>query len=136
MASESGEISLRNFWTGEEVQVLKGENLDNVYKVDFKNHIIAGSGQDRRLSIYNLKNNSHFHVLTDFLIYSVGLSPDGTLALFPYKQNNDMKLISTKDGSTLKIFTDLTATLNRIIFLNNHTVLTSSDENQIVEWIF
>jgi len=136
MASESGEISLRNFWTGEEVQVLKGENLDNIYKVDFKNHIIAGSGQDRRLSIYNLKDNSHFHILTDFLIYSVGLSPDGTLALFPYKQNNDMKLISTKDGTTLKIFTDLTATLNRIIFLNNHTALTSSDENQIIEWIF
>jgi hypothetical protein len=47
-----------------------------------------------------------------------------------------MKLISTKDGTTLKIFTDLTATLNRIIFLNNHTALTSSDENQIIEWIF
>jgi hypothetical protein len=42
--------------TGKLLKELKGLNVDNVYKVDYKKGIISGAGQDRRGSLYDVNS--------------------------------------------------------------------------------
>jgi len=54
VADESGELHIFATKNGALLNSLIGENLDNVFDVDFKSGIIATAGKDRRCVIYNL----------------------------------------------------------------------------------
>ena len=80
VCDESGDLHILNINDGKILKTLSGQNLDNVFQVDYKNGIIATAGQDRRAVIYNTKFNSAYYKTANFLIYSVGLSPSGKIA--------------------------------------------------------
>jgi len=133
ISSESGEISICNIWTGSEIEVFKGENFDNVYKVAFENQTILGAGQDRKLSIYKRGGESS-NLQADFLIYSVALSKNEKIGAFPFNQDNDIKVFSVNNGDILYTLTGQKSTLNSMEFLNNKTLFTSSNDEYILEW--
>jgi len=134
IACESGEISIANIWTGDILDILKGGNLDNVYKLVFQNNIIVGAGQDRQVGIYQRKTGKYSQVKAEFIIYSVGLSADGKIGAYPYNQNNEIKIFETKSGNILHILKGQKATLNTMKFIDKQTLLTSSDDEYILEW--
>lgn len=133
VSSESGEISIRNIWTGEEVEILKGENLDNVYKVAFEKDILLGAGQDRKLSIYKRGGKSS-NLKSDFLIYSVAISSDAKIGAFPFNQENDIKIFNIENQKITHILKGQKSTLNSMKFLNLDTLFTSSNDEYILEW--
>lgn len=66
VADESGSLKIHNMTDGKLIKLLEGQNLDNVFQVDYKNGIIATAGQDRRVVIYAYKFDSAYYKSSSF----------------------------------------------------------------------
>ncbi len=131
ICDESGDLHILNTKNGKLLKTLTGENLDNVFQVDYKNGIIATAGQDRRAVIYNLKDGSAYYKTTNFLIYSVGLSPSGKLAGYASDENNNVTVFNTSTKTDIGVFGDNKMTLTNIIFINENEFFVASDDKVI-----
>jgi WD40 repeat protein len=131
VADESGNLKIHNTKDGKLVKLLKGQNLDNVFQVDTKNGIIATAGQDRRVVIYAYKFDSAYYKSSDFLIYSVGLSPSGKLAAYSSDENNNIIVFNTITKSKVGKYGGNEMTLSKILFINESEFLASSDDKTI-----
>lgn len=133
-ADESGIIHIINVETGKMIKELSGNNLDNVYQIDYKNSTIICGGQDRRCSIYHRNTALNYYLKSDFLIYSVGLSPSGTLGAFSANENNDIKVFNTHSKQTVALLTGSETVITRILFTSESELITSSDDPNILFW--
>ncbi|MFT5835284.1 MAG: hypothetical protein ACI9RG_000169 [Sulfurimonas sp.] len=131
MADESGSLKIHSTKDGKYIKTLEGQNLDNVFQVDYKNGIIATAGQDRRVVIYADKFNSTYYKLSSFLIYSVGLSPSGKRVGFSSDENNNITVFNTITKSVLGKFGGNRMTLSNILFLSENEFLVTSDDKTI-----
>ncbi|MCF6309020.1 MAG: WD40 repeat domain-containing protein [Sulfurimonas sp.] len=131
IADESGEIQIYNTLSGKNIKTLKGQNLDNVFQVAYKNGIIATAGQDRRVAVYTPKFNSAYYIKSTFLVYSIGLSPSGRIAAYSSDENNNITLFNTLTKSSLGKYGGNRSTLSNIVFINEKEFLVSSN-NQII----
>ncbi|WP_373034748.1 WD40 repeat domain-containing protein [Sulfurimonas sp.] len=131
VADESGNLKVHSTKDGKLVKLLKGQNLDNVFQVDYKNGIIATAGQDRRVVIYAYKFNSAYYKSSDFLIYSVGLSPSGKLVAYSSDENNNITVFNTITKSIVGKYGGNKMTLTKILFLNEYEFLVASDNKTI-----
>lgn len=132
VADESGDLKIHSTATGLHMKTLAGQNLDNVFQVDYKNSIVATAGQDRRVVIYSLKPDpSSYYEKSNFLVYSVGLSPSGQIAAYACDEDNNVMLFNTSTKSTLGKFGGNEMTLSNIVFINESEFLVSSDSNII-----
>jgi len=131
---ESGEISIVDVTTGKIIRVLKGGNVDNVYKVDFHRNSVLCAGQDRRGIVYDVKTGNYERFDGSFLIYAGALSPNEHLGAFAFNEQNDIvifDLIKKEPMATLK---GHKSTLNSIIFASNTLLVSSSDDKSIIIW--
>ncbi|MDD3506337.1 MAG: WD40 repeat domain-containing protein [Sulfurimonas sp.] len=131
VADESGNLKIHSIKDGKLIKLLAGENLDNVFQVDYKNGIIATAGQDRHTVIYAPKFNSAYHLKTNFLIYSVGLSPSGKRVAYACDENNNVALVDTITKSELGKYGGNSMSLSKIVFINENEFLVGSDDKYI-----
>lgn len=131
VSDESGNLQLMNTKDGSLIKTYKGQNLDDVFQVDYKNGIIATAGKDRRVVIYDTKTDSAYYESSSFFIYSVGLSPSGKLVGYASDVNNNVTVFNTKTKKTLGVFGGNKITLSNILFLNEKEFLVSSDDEII-----
>ncbi|MBU0721407.1 WD40 repeat domain-containing protein [bacterium] len=131
IADESGDLKIHKTKDGSFIKALRGQNLDNVFQVDYKNSVIATAGQDRRVVIYEMKYGSAYYKTASFLIYSVGLSPSGKIVAYSSDENNNITLFNTSTQSNIGVFGGNNMTLTNILFLNENEFLASSDDNII-----
>jgi len=131
---ESGENSLVDVKSGKVIKILKGLNLDNVYKVDFKKNIVSCAGQDRRGAWYNIKSGKGDYIEGKFLIYATALSPDEKLVAFPLDEQNNIYIYNTLTKSKIAVLKGQKSTLNTIIFKDNNTIFSASDDNIVIMW--
>jgi len=131
---ESGTISVIDSSNGKLITELKGINLDNVYKVDIKNGMVAGAGQDRRGSLYSIATASGEYIEGSFLIYSTGLSPSAKKVAFAMDEQNNISIYSTSTKSKLATLKGQKSTLNNIIFADENTIFSASDDNTVMMW--
>jgi len=131
ICDESGNLHILNTKNGKTIKELSGQNLDNVFQADYKNDIIATAGQDRRCVIYNLKTNTAYYKSTNFLIYSVGLSPSGKTAGYASDENNNVTIFNTATKNTIGIYGGNKMTLTNILFLNEKEFFVGSDDKTI-----
>lgn len=131
IADESGDLKILSVQDGSLLEILKGQNLDNVFKVDYKSSKIATAGQDRRVVIYDRKLGSAYYKSSSFLIYSVGLSPSGNIVAYASDENNNVTAFNTSTKETLGNFGGNKMTLTNILFLNENEFLVSSDDKVI-----
>lgn len=131
VADESGDLKIHSTIDGSKLKVLSGQNLDNVFQVDYKNSIIASAGQDRRVVIYNTRLDTAYYKNSSFLIYSVGLSPSGKLAAYSSDENNNITVFNTATKSTMGRFTGNKMTLTNILFISENEFFVSSDDDTI-----
>ena len=135
-ADESGIIHLIDAKTGNSIKELSGNNVDNVYQIDFKGNIIVCGGQDRRFSVYNISTHKSYYLSSSFLIYSVGLSPTGKYAGYYCNEDNDVKVINTASKSEVAILNGHDATLTKILFISDTKIFTGAEENVVYYWEF
>ncbi len=131
VADESGDLKIHNTKDGKLLKILAGQNLDNVFQVDYKNGIIATAGQDRRVVIYNTMFNSAYYKTAPFLIYGVGLSPSGKLVAYASDEQNNVTVFETSSKNTVGHYGGNKMTLSKIIFINEKEFLVSTDDKTI-----
>jgi len=131
VTDESGDVNIFNSKSGKNIQTLTGQNLDNVFEIEYKNGVIATAGQDRRVAIYVPKFKSAYHLQAKFIVYSVGLSPSGKIVAYSSDENNNVTLKNTITKSVLGKFTGNSITLSNIIFINENEFLVSSNSPTI-----
>jgi WD40 repeat protein len=131
---ESGVLNVIDTKTGKIVKVLEGTNLDNVYKVDFKQGIISGAGQDRRGSLYDVKSGKGDFLQGKFLIYATGLSPSANKVAFAMDEQNNIWIYNRSTKSKIALLKGQKSTLNAIIFQDEDTIFSASDDNTVMMW--
>lgn len=131
IADESGDLQILKISDGSIIKTLAGNNLDNIFQVDYKNGIIATAGQDRRVVVYNTKLHSSYYKLGKFLIYSVGLSPSGKIAGYASNEQNDVTVFKTNTKSVIGKFTGNKMTLSNIVFINETEMFVGCDDKTI-----
>ena len=131
VCDESGILTMIDTKTFQVIKILKDENLDNVFQVDFKNNIVLTAGQDRRSAIYNQNTNESYYKEFEFLVYSAGLSPSGNLAAVSSDEENNVTIFNTKTKEDLFKLIKNKSTLTNIVFINENEILVSSDANEI-----
>jgi len=131
VADESGDLKLHKTQNGKFIKAFNGQNLDNVFQVDYKKGIIATAGQDRRAVIYNTNSDSSYYKTASFLIYSVGLSPSGNIAGFASDESNNVTLFKVSTKSDLATLTKNKMTITNILFISEKELFISSDDKVI-----
>ena len=131
VADESGDLQLLRTKDGSHFKSFSGQNLDNVFQVDYKKGIIVTAGKDRRIVIYNTLLNSSYYKSSNFFIYSVGLSPSAKIVAYSSDVNNNVTLFNRKTKSTLGVFGGNRSTLSKILFLNENEFLVSGASQKI-----
>jgi WD40 repeat protein len=131
---ESGILNIIDTKTGKMTKELKGVNVDNIYKVDFKKDIISGAGQDRRASIYDVTTGKGEHIEGSFLIYATGLSPSSKKVAFAMDEQNNITIYNTQSKSEIAKLKGQKSTLNNIIFKDENIIFSSSDDSTILMW--
>lgn len=134
VADESGSLKQISVKDGKVKKIYSGLNVDNVFQVDIKNDIIITAGQDRRCAIYDDKHFNKYYKKADFLIYSVGLSPNGQIAGFANNEDNEITIFNTKNKKELYTLKGHKMTLTNILFKNENELFSSSDDNEVYFW--
>jgi len=131
---ESGVLSVVDVKTGKVVQTLKGQNVDNVYKVDFRHGMVAGAGQDQRGSLYEVESGRGSYIKGEFLIYATGLSPSASKVAFAMDEKNDISIYRTSDKTKIALLKGQKSTLNVILFKDENRLFSASDDNTVMIW--
>ena len=133
-SSESGEITVFDIENGKIIRVLKGGNVDNVYKVDIKNGKVLGAGQDRRGVIYDLKKGSFLRFNSDFFIYAGALNKEGSRVALSFNENNDIVIFDILSKKRLKTLVGQKSIPGSIFFVDKKTILSGSSGRFITIW--
>ncbi len=131
---ESGEITVFDALSGKIIKVLKGGNVDNVYKVDFKKEKILCAGQDRRGIIYDFGNGSYERYDGSFLLYAGALSPSLKFGAYAFNEQNDIVLFDLSTKSKVYTLKGQKSTLNTIVFASERELVSASDDQFIMIW--
>lgn len=131
---ESGEITVFDALSGKIIKVLKGGNVDNVYKVDFKKEKILCAGQDRRGIIYDFGSGAYERYDGSFLLYAGALSPSLKFGAYAFNEQNDIVLFDLSTKSKVYTLKGQKSTLNTIVFASERELVSSSDDQFIMIW--
>ncbi len=131
---ESGVLSVVDVKSGNVLKELEGQNVDNVYKVDFKGDTVSAAGQDRRGALYDAKSGKGSYIEGDFLIYATAISPSTKKVAFAMDEKNNISVYSTSSKSKIALLKGQKSTLNVIIFKDENVLFSASDDNTVMVW--
>jgi WD40 repeat protein len=131
---ESGQVHILNTTTGELLYTFGDRNVDNVYQIDYKGNVIATAGQDRHVGVYFVKPTQSYAINSDFLVYSVGLSPSGAKLAYYANEENDLRIIDVQTKAELANCKGHQAVINTILFINENELYTAADEPYVYYW--
>jgi WD40 repeat protein len=131
---ESGVLNLVDVKSGKMLKEFKGQNVDNVYKVDFKHGMISGAGQDQRGSLYDVQTGRGEYIKGKFLIYATALSPSASKVAFAMDEKNNISIYNTSSKSKIALLEGQKSTLNVIIFQDENRLYSASDDSTILVW--
>ena len=131
VVDESGDLQLLSTKDGKHLKTMSGENLDNVFQVDYRSGIVATAGQDRRCVIYDVEAGSAYYRSSSFLVYGVGLSPSAKYAAYSSDENNNITLFNTRTNTTIARYGGNKMTISGIVFMSEKEFLAYSDSKTI-----
>ena len=134
ISCESGINYLVDIKNGKVLKVLKGGNKDNVFKVAFKKDKISAAGQDRVGAVYSLDSANIDKFEAPFLIYATGLSADASKVAYAFGIDNEIAIFDLNNGTKIYNLKGQKSTLNSIVFYNNDTIFSGSDDKFIMRW--
>ena len=134
LADESGDLELIRVKDAKILKQLKGQNVDNIFQLDYKNGIIITAGQDRRTAIYSDDGRQAYYKTGSFLIYSAGLSPSGKIGAYASDEHNNVTVFNTETRSDMAKLGSHKASLTMILFINENELFTASDDDHINYW--
>ncbi len=133
-SSESGGVVVVDAKSGKKLYTLNSGNVDNVYKVDFKGGKILSAGQDRRGILYHLPKGNFDRYDASFLIYACALSKNAKYGAITINEDNDIAIFDLKTKKQTELLKGQESTLNSIIFVDDKTLVSGSDDKNIKIW--
>jgi len=133
-ACESGVLNVIDTQTGKIEKVLKGQNLDNVHMVGFVHEIVTSAGQDRCAGIYDVSTGKGSYLPSDFFIYATGISPSAKSIAFSMDEDNTITVYHRESKSEIAQLKGQHSTLNSIIFQDENTIFSSSNNSVVMMW--
>lgn len=127
-SDESGVVRVVDSKRGEVLKTYRGQNVDRVYSLDYKNGIVLTAGQDRRAAIYG---GPRYYMEFDFLLYSAALSEDARLGAIAYNEKNDVLIFEIESKKRLFSLGGARATVTAIRFLNSSEIIVASESRKI-----
>lgn len=131
---ESGIVYLVDIQSGTLKSIIQGANKDKSYKVDIKQGLVLSAGQDSIGGLYNLKTNTFKTLEANFLIYAGILSTDGTKAAYAFNEENEIIVVDTQEAKKAYLLSGQKSTLNAILFRENNSLISASDDEFIMLW--
>ena len=132
VADEGGEIPMLEIKSGRKVKTLKGINVDNINRLDYKQNTIISAGQDRRVGIYSAKNS--YFLETEFFVYAVGLSPSASRGVYTDGTENELQVFDIATKAKTSRLRGGDAVFDSLIFLDEHRLIGAGEENKIYYW--
>ncbi len=132
-ADESGDINLFNVSDFRHLKLLTGQNVDNVYKINYKKGVVITAGQDRRCAVYK-PDGTAYYMKGKFLIYAAGLTPSASRGVFAATMDNDLELFDVSTRSVLAMLKGHDATLTDFAFVDENHFFSSAEEKKILFW--
>jgi len=132
-ASESGQVVLSDTRTGKTIKEFKPLNLDKIFQLAYKNDVVITAGQDRKIVVYN-KNKKPYYIRSNFLVYSVALSPSGKIGIYTSNTDNDLQLFNTSNGKKSHTLKGHYAIPTVIKFYHEKSLFSAGYENKIFYW--
>jgi WD40 repeat protein len=134
LSDESGRVQLIDINSSRVIQEFTSEHVDNIYRVAYATGIIGTAGQDRRVGLY-IGSDRSYHIKSDFLVYSVAISPSGRTALYSSGTEHHLQLFNPLTGSKGHLLVGHKATPNKILFVNEKAIISAGDEENIYFWL-
>lgn len=134
IAGEAGIVSVIDTALMKITRRIQGGNVDNIYKVDLQNNRVLTAGQDRRAILYPLDGKSYIRFNGSFLIYTAALSPSAGVMAAAMDEENLISVIDTIKRKKIATAKGHSATLNRIVFIDEKRFVSCADENKILFW--
>ncbi len=133
-ANESGINYVIDTKTGKILKTLKGQNLDNIFAIDFKKDFVVCAGKDRRGAYYNLLTDSNGYFKGKFFIYATALSPSTKKVAFAMDEDNSITIYNLVSKEKIAKLTGLKSKVNKIIFKDENTIISAGDDDTILMW--
>jgi len=133
-SDESGIIHKIDVKDGKIVEDFAGNNVDNVYRLVYKNGVIITAGQDRRVGVYNSKTGESYYLQKDFLIYSVALSSDASIGAFTASEENDITIFNVETRNELMKLKGHTSVITKMEFIDEYTLVSVADDHYLMIW--
>jgi len=134
IAGEAGIVSVIDTGLMKITRRIQGGNVDNIYKVDLHNNRVITAGQDRRAILYTLDGKSFIRFEGSFLIYTAALSPSAGIMAAAMDEENLISVFNTLKRQKIATAKGHSATLNRIVFIDEKRFVSCADENKILFW--
>jgi WD40 repeat protein len=132
LSDESGTVRIMDINTSKVEKTFSSEHVDNIYAVAYSKELLITAGQDRRVGIYS--KHGAFHINSDFLVYCVGISPSSKIGVYSSSTEHHLQLFDTTNGKKLNKLIGHHATPNKILFINEHSLVSTGDEYTIYFW--
>ena len=131
ISDESGILNLMDTKNLQLIKTFENMNLDNVFQVDIKNNTIITAGQDGRCVIYYIAKKEPYFKKFDFLLYSAGLSSTAKFGGISSDEENNVTIFNTEIKENIAKLVKNKSTITNIVFINENTVIVSSEDKQI-----
>ncbi len=131
--SETGIVTISDTKSGKIIKRHKGINLDNVYKLAFRDGNVIAAGKDRRVGVYP-KDAKPYYIKSDFLVYCVGISFDGKTGIYSSGEDNNLQLFDIKTGNKTHRLIGHYAIPSTIKFFDEKGLFSAGYENSIFYW--
>ncbi len=131
IADESGDVHLISTHKGKIMAVLRGQNVDNIFAIDFSHKVVLTGGQDRRVGVYHIGSTNSYHKTSSFFVYGVGLSPSAKIGAYSCDMDNNIELFETSNGESLGKYAGNKKVVNSIYFLDEKRFFVNSAEKEV-----
>lgn len=132
-SSESGQVTITDIKTGKVLNKPTPLNLDKVYQVAYKNGTIIAGGQDRKVVVYP-KDAKPYYIKSDFLVYSVALSPSGKKGIYSSSVDSDLQLFDIQTRKKIAKLVGHYAIPTTIKFYDEKGLFSAGYEDKIFYW--
>ena len=130
-ADESGVMNIISLKDGKTLRHYEGVNRDEVFKIDWKKHLIITAGKDKRVGLYHDNSDRTSYKDYGFFIYCAALSQDAHFGAAAINDKNDVSVFDTSSKEDRYQLVGNRSKITSIIFLNDKEVLVAANNNTI-----
>jgi len=132
-ADESGAVRVYEVESAKLNSEYDSQNVDKIYSVAYSNGVVVTGGEDRRVAVYQ-EGVKPYHLKSDFLVYAVGVSPNGKTGVYSDGESQVLQLFNTTTKKKLDRLVGHKEIVNKIIFISEHSLISSGEQNELFFW--